>query len=88
MDGREGEQSTSEKKKKKKTNRCAPHVCEREKGAAGTREKWGTTPPRVYQREGGPMYLLREEECQWEREKKRREKKESYYCKKEEVAHT
>ena len=66
MDGREGERSMSEKKKKKKTNRRARRVREQKEGAARAREKWGTTPPRVYQREGGPIYLLREEECQRE----------------------
>jgi hypothetical protein len=61
VDGREGERSANEKKKKKKTNQRTPRVRQRRKGAARAREKWGTTPPHVCQREGGPMYLLREE---------------------------
>jgi hypothetical protein len=78
VDGREGEQSTNEKKKKRKTNRHAPRIRERKKGAAGAGKKWGTTPLAFASERGVPCNLLREEEHQREREKKRREKKERY----------
>jgi hypothetical protein len=57
----EGVAVSERKEKEKKTNRRVPRVHERKKGAAGAREKRRTTPPRVCQREGGPMYLLRKE---------------------------
>jgi hypothetical protein len=48
--GDEGVAVSEQKEKEKKTNLCAPRVCEQKKGAAGVHKKWGTTPPRVYKR--------------------------------------
>jgi signal recognition particle subunit SEC65 len=63
------------KRKKNPTNLRAPRIRERKKGAAGAREKWGTTHPRICRREGGPIYLLREERRSAGREERRKEKK-------------
>ena len=49
-----------------------PRVREWKKGAAGARERWGTTRPCACQREAGPIYLLK---VSGKREKKRKKEK-------------